>query len=82
MAQKYFDRYGNRTTFITSLKGGTTCQQWAGLYQQDALDLFPNSNVVPQEMPWTVLDEEYEIRDDLYVPINLLCSTVGCLFIR
>ncbi|CAB9512318.1 expressed unknown protein [Seminavis robusta] len=65
-AQKYYDRYGNRTTFITSLKGGTTCNQWAGLYQADALELFPDGTVTPKEMPLTVLDQEYEIRDDWF----------------
>jgi hypothetical protein len=66
VAQKYFDQYGDRTTFVQSVKGGGTCTQWAGVYQRDAQELFPNSDVTPREMPLSVNDENYEIRDDLF----------------
>lgn len=67
VAQRYYDEYGgNRINFITSLKGGTTCPQWASLYQSDAVSLYPGSTVVPKEMPLTVLDQEYELRDDFF----------------
>lgn len=66
VAQKFYNRYGNRTTFITSLKGGATCDRWANMYQGDALQLFPNSTVTPKEMPLTVLDQEYEMRDTYF----------------
>lgn len=66
VAQKFYNRYGNRTTFITSLKGGATCERWAGTYQADAQELFPESAVAPREMPLTVLDEDYEMRDDWF----------------
>lgn len=37
------------------------------MYQNDAQTLFPdNTDVIPQEMPLTVLDEEYEMRDDWF----------------
>ena len=37
------------------------------MYQNDAQTLFPDAtDVVPKEMPLTVLDEEYEMRDDWF----------------
>jgi DNA-binding beta-propeller fold protein YncE len=66
VAQRYYDEYGDRINFITSLKGGSTCAQWANLYQNDATVLYPDSNVVPKEMPLTVLDQDYELRDDFF----------------
>jgi len=66
-AQKYHDRYGgDQIVFVASLKGGPTCGQWANIYQTDAVNLFPESNVVPQEMPLAVLDQDYELRDDFF----------------
>ena len=67
VAQKYYNIYGaDRVMFIQSVKGGGTCDQWADIYQQDATDLYPDSNVVPKEMPLSVNDANYEIRDDLF----------------
>jgi hypothetical protein len=66
VAQRFFDLYGERTTFILSVKGGGTCAQWANIYQRDAPRLYPGSNVIPKEMPLSVDDRNYEIRDDLF----------------
>ena len=53
--------------FIQSVKGGGTCEQWSEIYQKDAQELYPEEqNVVPKEMPWSVDDSNYEIRDDLF----------------
>jgi len=60
-AQKYYNSHG--IEFITSLKGGSTCNQWADIYQSDALQLFGDSDVVPTTMPLTVLDQSYALRD-------------------
>jgi len=66
IAQKYYNLYGNRTTFISSLKGGSSCSQWADIYQGDAKRLFPDSGVIPREMPLAVSDLSFEIRDDFF----------------
>jgi hypothetical protein len=66
VAQDFYNRYGDRTVFIQSIKGGGTCGQWAGLYQRDADQLFPASDVVPTEMPLSVDDVQYEMRDDWF----------------
>ena len=61
VAQRFYNKYGNRVTFIQSVKGGGICSQWAKLYQVDAVNLYPNSNVVPKEMPLSVYDYNYVI---------------------
>ncbi len=67
VAQRFYNEHGNsRINFIQSLKGGGTCQQWADIYQDDATNLYPNSDVVPKEMPLSINDFNYEIRDDLF----------------
>lgn len=71
VSQRFYNQYGKRTTFIQSLKGGGTCQQWADLFQTDALQLYGDDSsvsvsVIPKEMPWTVDDGNYELRDDLF----------------
>jgi len=66
VAQRLYNEYGNRVTFIQSVKGGGTCWQWAKVYQEDAVNLYPNSNVVPKEMPLSVYDSDYVIRDDFF----------------
>ena len=66
VAQKFYDLYGDRTTFVQSVKGGGTCRQWSSLYQRDAIKLFPESGVVPEEMPLSVYDVQYELRDDFF----------------
>lgn len=66
VAQRYYEAFPNDVTFLTSLKGGATCQQWADIYQRDAVDLYPTSSIVPKEMPIAIHDEEYEIRDDFF----------------
>ena len=54
VAQKYHDMYGDRTNFITSLKGGTNCQRWAGIWQLDSINMFPESGIVAKDVPYTV----------------------------
>jgi len=66
VAQKYYNLYGNRTMFVSSLKGGSSCDMWANIYQGDAKRLFPDSNIVPKEMPLAVSDLSFEIRDDFF----------------
>ena len=66
VAQRYYEQYGDRVMFVQSVKGGGTCEQWAGIFQEDAVDLYPESNIVPKEMPLSVADTNYEIRDDLF----------------
>uniref|UniRef100_A0A7S3V7X4 SMP-30/Gluconolactonase/LRE-like region domain-containing protein n=1 Tax=Chaetoceros debilis TaxID=122233 RepID=A0A7S3V7X4_9STRA len=66
VAQRFFNLYGNQITFIQSLKGGGTCNQWSNIYQDDATDLYPGSNVVPTEMPLSVDDVNSVLRDDLF----------------
>ena len=67
VAQRFYDKYGENIVFVQSIKGGGTCQQWADMYQRDATQLYPTeSGVVPKEMPWSVDDVNYEIRDDLF----------------
>merc|ERR1712129_345069 len=53
--------------FIQSLKGGVgRCVQWSDIYQEDATELYPDSNVKPKEMPLSVNDIDYELRDDYF----------------
>ena len=66
VAQKYYDQYGARVRFIQSVKGGGTCEQWSSIYQSDASELFPQSTIVPNEMPWSVDDNSYSIRDQFF----------------
>jgi len=67
VAQKYFDQYGpDRVRFIQSIKGGGTCGQWSSVYQNDAEQLFPDSDTVPNEMPWSVDDSSYQLRDEFF----------------
>ena len=67
VAQRYFNLYGpSKVTFIQSIKGGGTCEQWSSLYQRDASGLYPDSDVVPREMPLSIDDVNYEIRDDFF----------------
>ena len=73
VAQRYHDMYNTdmsnnkkRIIFVTSLKGGSACQRWADIYQSDAVRLFPDSTVKPAEMPWTVSDTNYVMRDDFF----------------
>jgi len=78
VAQRYHDLYNTNTNsaknqndhrrivFVTSLKGGSACERWADIYQEDAGRLYPNSTVRPSEMPWTVEDTSYALRDDFF----------------
>jgi len=66
VAQRYYDSYPNDVMFVSSLKGGSSCGSWAFMYQKDALGLYPGSGVTPDEMPLTVNDINYEIRDDYF----------------
>jgi len=66
VAQKYYDQYGDRVHFVQSVKGGGTCDQWSAIYQRDAAELFPGSESVPNEMPWSVDDSSYALRDQLF----------------
>ena len=66
VAQKYYDLYGpDRVNFIQSVKGGGTCNQWSSIYQRDAQELFPGETV-PNEMPWSVDDNSYALRDQFF----------------
>ena len=66
VAQKYYDLYGpDRIHFIQSVKGGGTCDQWSAIYQSDAAELFPGSSI-PNEMPWSVDDSSYALRDQFF----------------
>jgi hypothetical protein len=66
VAQKYYDLYGpDRIHFIQSIKGGGTCDQWSAIYQSDAAELFPGSSI-PNEMPWSVDDSSYALRDQFF----------------
>jgi hypothetical protein len=67
VAQRFFETYGgDNIVFVQSVKGGGTCQQWANIFQRDALSLYPDSDIVPREMPLSVDDVNYEIRDDFF----------------
>jgi len=66
VAQRFYNKYGGRTNFIQSVKGGGTCFQWANRWFADAKSLYPESNVEPKEMPISVNDINYEIRDDFF----------------
>ena len=66
VAQRYYNEYGDKIMFINSLKGGASCNQWAQIYQDDAASLYPDSDIVPEEMPWTVNDIDFQIRDDFF----------------
>ena len=66
VAQRYHDLYGDRIIFVTSLKGGSSCATWSNIYRNDAKKLYPGSAVVPSEMPWTVSDLDYRLRDDFF----------------
>jgi len=68
VAQRIWEEKNNRDkiVFVQSVKGGGTCNQWADLYQRDAQRLYPNTGVVPDEMPWSVSDQNYELRDDFF----------------
>ncbi|CAJ1936627.1 unnamed protein product [Cylindrotheca closterium] len=67
VAQRYFETHGeDKIVFIQSVKGGGTCAQWASIFQSDAVSLYPGSGIVPREMPLSVNDVNYEIRDDLF----------------
>jgi len=67
VAQKYYDLYGpDRVHFVQSIKGGGTCDQWSSIYQSDASDLYPDSAIVPTEMPWSVDDSSYSLRDQFF----------------
>jgi len=67
VAQRFYNQYPDSVVFIQSVKGGGTCDQWASLFQRDAARLYPDSpDVVPKEMPLSVNDVNYEIRDDLF----------------
>ena len=68
VAQRYYNLYGEKVTFINSLKGGSSCDQWASIYQSDAEQLYPQSNVIPKEMPITVNDINFELRDHFFTP--------------
>jgi hypothetical protein len=72
VAQRMYDLYGDRVSFVQSIKGGGTCSQWAAAYQRDAANLYPDSSStnsatssVPT-MPLSVNDVNYEIRDDFF----------------
>ena len=67
VAQKYHDLYGpDRVRFVQSVKGGGTCDQWSSIYQRDAAELFPGSEHVPTDVPWSVDDNSYALRDQLF----------------
>jgi hypothetical protein len=66
IAQRFYNMHGSRITFIQSVKGGGTCEQWASIYENDATDLYPDSNIVPKDMPLSVDDIYSELRDDLF----------------
>eukprot|EP00568_Trieres_chinensis_P005164 CAMPEP_0183300414 /NCGR_PEP_ID=MMETSP0160_2-20130417/6849_1 /TAXON_ID=2839 ORGANISM="Odontella Sinensis, Strain Grunow 1884" /NCGR_SAMPLE_ID=MMETSP0160_2 /ASSEMBLY_ACC=CAM_ASM_000250 /LENGTH=986 /DNA_ID=CAMNT_0025462829 /DNA_START=130 /DNA_END=3090 /DNA_ORIENTATION=- len=65
VGQRYYDKYPDRVVFITSLKGGSTCGQWANIYQRDAERMYKGIER-PREMPLSVNDLNYEIRDDYF----------------
>jgi hypothetical protein len=66
VAQRIWEEYSDEIVFIQSVKGGGSCSSWADIYQSDANELYPQSNIVPKEMPWSVSDDDYSIRDDLF----------------
>lgn len=66
VAQRYYDAFPNNVMFVSSLKGGASCGTWAFMYQADARVLYPQSSVIPTEMPLTVNDANYELRDDYF----------------
>jgi len=63
VGQKLYNKYGSRVQFIQTVKGGGTCEQWASVYQRDVLKLY---NVSVSNMPLTMSDVNYEIRDYLF----------------
>mmetsp|Transcript_26644 Transcript_26644/g.59196 ORF Transcript_26644/g.59196 Transcript_26644/m.59196 type:complete len:1094 (-) Transcript_26644:98-3379(-) len=76
VAQRYHDMLNaapesdanerKKIIFVTSLKGGSACERWADMYQSDGVRLYPDSEVTPREMPWTVSDVDYRLRDDYF----------------
>mmetsp|Transcript_20971 Transcript_20971/g.45468 ORF Transcript_20971/g.45468 Transcript_20971/m.45468 type:complete len:1024 (-) Transcript_20971:39-3110(-) len=68
IAQRIHDRTSGRVNFVSSLKGGGDCSQWAGIYQSDALSLGLNGGVKPSTMPLTVSDGSLDLRDHFFTP--------------
>lgn len=68
IAQRIHDDTSGKVNFVTTLKGGGSCSQWAGIYQSDALSMGLNGGVKPSTMPLTVSDESLDLRDRFFTP--------------
>eukprot|EP00986_Skeletonema_menzelii_P002371 scaffold647_cov150-Skeletonema_menzelii.AAC.18 len=66
IAQRIHDETSGKVNFVTSLKGGGNCAQWAGIYQSDALTMGLNNGVKPSTQPLTVSDTQYDLRDSFF----------------
>lgn len=84
LAQRIHDATAGKINFITSLKGGGNCNQWAGIYQSDALSMGLNGGVKPSSMPLTLSDDALDIRDYYFTPpyphpsCTYLCVHIMC----
>jgi len=68
IAQRVHDATDGRINFVTSLKGGGNCVDWAEVYQGDALSMGLNGGVRPSTMPLTVEDSSLDLRDRFFTP--------------
>lgn len=68
IAQRIHDETNGKVNFVTSLKGGGSCEQWASIYQSDALSMGLNGGVRPSTMPLTVSDGSLDVRDYFFTP--------------
>jgi len=66
IAQRIHDETLGKVNFVTSLKGGGNCAQWAGIYQSDALSMGLNNGKKPTTQPLTVSDTQYDLRDSFF----------------
>lgn len=66
IAQRIYDETNGKVNFVTSLKGGGNCAEWAGIYQSDALTMGLNNGVKPTTQPLTVSDSQYDLRDSFF----------------
>jgi hypothetical protein len=78
IAQRVHDGTNGRVNFITALKGGGNCAQWADIYQSDALTMGLNNGVKPSTQPLTVSDPLYDLRDYFFTspyPPSIVCHS-------
>mmetsp|Transcript_18058 Transcript_18058/g.36018 ORF Transcript_18058/g.36018 Transcript_18058/m.36018 type:complete len:1288 (+) Transcript_18058:253-4116(+) len=69
VGQRYYDAHPDRVAFVNSLKGGTDCDKWPGLYERDTVRLYPEESKDVKSgtnMPLVVDDDAFTMRDDFF----------------